>query len=162
MNMKKIIAIAAAMLLALCASAQSSKSLYNKYSGEKGISAVYISPAMFRLIGKLPELELADEDVDISRIIKSLEGMYILSTENLAMGTRICDDVDKLLRSGKYELLMEAKDDGEVMKMYTVTKGEFITSFVMLSVNDDEVDFIGFDGQIRNSDFEALIAESQK
>lgn len=162
MTMKKIIAIAAAMLLALCASAQSSKSLYNKYSGEKGISAVYISPAMFRLIGKLPELELADEDVDISRIIKSLEGMYILSTENLAMGTRICDDVDKLLRSGKYELLMEAKDDGEVMKMYTVTKGELITSFVMLSVNDDEVDFIGFDGQIRNSDFEALIAESQK
>ena len=123
---------------------------------------MYISPAMFRLIGKLPELELADEDVDISRIIKSLEGMYILSTENLAMGTRICDDVDKLLRSGKYELLMEAKDDGEVMKMYTVTKGELITSFVMLSVDDDEVDFIGFDGQIRNSDFEALIAESQK
>ena len=77
--MKKIIAIAAAMLLALCASAQSSKSLYNKYSGEKGISAVYISPAMFRLIGKLPELELADEDVDISRIIKSLEGMYFFS-----------------------------------------------------------------------------------
>ena len=160
--MKKLAIIAAALLMGVASYAQSAKSIYNKYSEEPKVSAVYVSPAMFRLIGKLPELELADEDVDISRIIKSLEGMYILSTENLAMGTRICDDVDKLLRSGKYELLMEAKDDGEVMKMYTVTKGEFITSFVMLSVNDDEVDFIGFDGQIRNSDFEALIAESQK
>ena len=65
-------------------------------------------------------------------------------------------------KAQEIEEVMEAKDDGEVMKMYTVTKGELITSFVMLSVDDDEVDFIGFDGQIRNSDFEALIAESQQ
>ena len=47
--MKKIIAIAAAMLLTLTAFAQKDgQKIYNKYSDAKGVSAVYMSPSMFR------------------------------------------------------------------------------------------------------------------
>ena len=52
--MKKIITILTALTLAVAAFAQSGKDLYNKYSDLEGINAVYISPAMFRMIGKIP------------------------------------------------------------------------------------------------------------
>ena len=46
--MKKIFAIAAAMLVTVSAFAQDGKSIYKKYSDAENVSAVYISPAMFR------------------------------------------------------------------------------------------------------------------
>ena len=49
--MKKIILIFAALLLAFSAFAQDGRSIYNRYSDEEGVTAVYISPAMFRLLG---------------------------------------------------------------------------------------------------------------
>ena len=48
--MKKIALIAAFSLLVATAFAQDGKSIYNKYSDEKNVSAVYISPTMFRLM----------------------------------------------------------------------------------------------------------------
>ena len=51
--MKKLFIIAAVMLLGTLAKAQDAKSIYNKFSDEQGVSAVYISPSMFKLIGKL-------------------------------------------------------------------------------------------------------------
>ena len=44
--MKKIFIVAVAMLLTFTAFAQDGRSIYNKYSDAKGVSAVYVSPAM--------------------------------------------------------------------------------------------------------------------
>ena len=56
--MKKIIVFAALLLSFICASAQDGKHIYMKYSDEPNVSAVYVSPAMFRLIGRIPEHNL--------------------------------------------------------------------------------------------------------
>ena len=71
LNMKRICAIAAAMLLTITAFAQDGKSIYNKYSDLKGVTAVYVSPAMFRLMGKIPDINLGDGDLNLSPIITS-------------------------------------------------------------------------------------------
>ena len=59
--MKKILIIIAFLLLAMEAFGQSAKDLYNKYSDLNGVSAVYVSPAMFRMIGKLPDVDMESE-----------------------------------------------------------------------------------------------------
>ena len=46
--MKRILVMTVAVLTAVSAFAQSGKDIYNRYSGREGVSAVYISPAMFR------------------------------------------------------------------------------------------------------------------
>ena len=68
--MKKIIAILAAFVATTALFAQQTeKEIYAKYNGKKGVSTVYISPAMFTMMSKLPELEVADDkDVDIKKI----------------------------------------------------------------------------------------------
>lgn len=158
--MKKILLALTALLLATTALAQSPKAIYSKYSDEKGVSAVYISHAMFKLIGKVPNLEMGDGNVDIAPIIKDLTGMYIISIEkNSAAGDKLYKDVNNYVRTSAYELLMEAKDDGEVMRMYTVGDSKTIKSFVMLAMEPDEVTFIGFEGIIPREKLEDAIAK---
>lgn len=155
--MKNIIIIIASMLVSVSAFAQNGKAIYQKYSDEKGVDAVYISPAMFRMIGNLP-MSIEDNDIDIASIVKSLSGFYLLSVENEAVSLKLMADVDRLIRSGKFELMMEAKDDGDKMTIYTATEGDSITSLVMVAAEPSETTFICLDGRILTADFENMLA----
>ena len=162
--MKRIL-IFTAIVLFLCplaCFAQNGKSIYQKYSDAENVSAVYISPAMFRLIGKIPELEINDSGVNLAPVIRSLTGMYILNSENQAINANLSSDVDRFIRGGRYEMLMEVKDSGETVRMYTVGDKKTIESFVMLAVDGDEVTFICLDGQMPRDETEKLIIEATK
>ena len=153
--MKKIFIVAVAMLLTFTAFAQDGRSIYNKYSDAKGVSAVYVSPAMFRLIKHIPQLEV--EGVDISPLIKSLDGLYVIDSENDSINKSIANDAEKFVKSGSYELLMEVKDDGEVVHMYTAGKKDIINSFVLITSEPGECTFICFTGEINRNDLEKAI-----
>ncbi len=161
--MKKL-AIIAGLLLAICTStfAQSGKSIYNKYSDSKGASAVYISPSMFKLIGKLPDIDVADGEVNLTPVVKSLEGMYLISIEDSKDSKKLKEDAEAMVKSGKYELLMETKEDGETVRIHVINSGEYVTSLVILTSERDETTFIAFDGKIRQEDIEKLLAASIK
>jgi hypothetical protein len=163
--MKRIYAIAVMLLMTVAAYAQSGKSLYNKYSDSNGVSAVYISPAMFRMIGQLPDLdvEAADgEKVDIAPLVRSFEGFYLLSVSDKSQAAELKQEVQSMIKSGSFEMLMEAKDSGSTMRIYTVGDDKIISSLVMLAQEGDSVQFICLEGTINRKDFETLIAKSIK
>ena len=160
--MKKIYAMMVLLSLSLTAFAQGGRDLYEKYSDLPGISAVYISPAMFRLIGKIPDVELQDESVNLTPLIKSMSGFYILSTEDRATSESLYADVKKFVKSGRYELLMETKDDGQVLRMYTVGDEKTVESFVMVTKEDSEVSVISFDGKMDREQMENILAETAR
>ena len=62
--MKRLVILAALLLTTLSSFAQDGKSIYQKYSESEGVSAVYISPAMFRLIGRIPDLNVEGESAN--------------------------------------------------------------------------------------------------
>ncbi len=162
--MKRILFLTVILLIvsALSAFAQNGRSIYQKYSDAENVSAIYISPAMFRLIGKIPELEINDSDVNLAPVVRTLTGMYILNSENQAINASLRGDVDRFIKGGRYELLMEAKDDGETVRMYTVGDSKTIESFVMFVVDGDETTFICLDGQMPREQTEKLILEAAK
>ena len=156
--MKRItLLLAALMLLCLSAHAQDGKSIYQKYSED--VSAVYISPAMFRLIGKIPDLETGDNKVNLTPVIRSLTGMYIINSENASINDQLRNEAERFIKAGRYELLMEVKDHGEAVRMYTVGSEKLINGFVMLAAEPNEVTFICLDGQMARDQFEKLVAE---
>ena len=128
--MKRIIIIATLLLASISTFAQNGKSIYQKYSDAENVSAVYISPAMFRLIGKIPDMNVEGNDVNLAPIIRSLSGLYIISSENPQINSQIKADAEKFINGGEYELLMEAKDNGETVRMYTVGTEKVVNSFV--------------------------------
>ena len=160
--MKKLYILVAMLILSVTAYAQDGRSIYNKYSDNANVEAVYISPAMFRLIGKIPDMPVEEGSVNLGPIIKTLSGLYILSIKEDRVAEELAEDVNRFISKGQYELLMEAKDNGEVMRMYTVGDDFVVNSFVMLAREAGEVNFICLDGTIPRDQLENLIAEAAK
>ena len=160
--MKKIITIAVLLLTFICASAQNGKSIYQKYSEVEGVSAVYISPAMFRIMGKLPDLNVEGENVNLAPVIKTLTGLYMINTGSGQVSAKMMKDVDRFISSGHYELLMEAKESGELMRMYTVGTEEIVDSFVMIADDKSETTFICLDGKMNRAELEKVLAEKME
>ena len=158
--MKRIALIAALLLLTISSFAQNGRSIYQKYSDTEGISAVYISPAMFRLMGKMPDLQMEGEDVNLAPLVLSLSGLYLISCEDSAVGKEIIKDAEKLVAAGKYELLLEAKDSGEAVRIYTVGDDKTVTGFVMIAADSSETTFICLDGTMEREELENLLAQS--
>lgn len=161
--MKRITAIAVMLLIAVGAFAQEGRNIYNRYSDSEGVSAVYISPAMFKLIGKIPELNVEvgeGENMDLAPLIRSFSGFYMLDMSGSAKSAEMVADVEAMVKKGRYELLMEVKDDGDNVNIYTVGNEKTIESFVFLCRSDGDVQFICIDGTMNRSEVEALIAKA--
>ena len=160
--MKKFYILVLMLLASVSALAQNGRALYNKYSDLPDVEAVYISPAMFRLIGKIPDVEMQEGSVNFGPIIKTLSGLYILNIPKSDAAAQLADEVNHFVTKGHYELLMEAKDTGEVMRMYTVGDEKIVNSLVMLSRDGSETSFICLDGTMPREQLESLIAEAAK
>ena len=158
--MKRIAILAALLLTTISSFAQNGKDIYQKYSEAEGVSAVYISPAMFRLIGKIPDLKVEGENVNIAPVIQSLTGLYLIDSKNQAINATLKADAEKFVRSGHYELLMEAKDSGEIVRMFTVGSKETVNGFVMIANEGEETTFIFLDGKMNKDELENLLAEA--
>lgn len=156
--MKRFYMIIAVMLISVTAFGQTAKSIYNKYNNEKDVSTVYISPTMFKMIGQLPDLEIGDDGVDITPIIKSLKGMYVVDSKNPQVNGSLRGEINALLTKKEFELLLELSDEGQRMKMFTKVQGELISSFIMVVEESNEITFIMFEGKIAMKDFNRLIS----
>lgn len=159
--MKKIIVTAIAILMAVAMFAHNGESIYRKYSGKPGVTGVYISPAMFRMMGSLPLEEMVDGQ-DLAPLIKQMNGFYLIEVSDAAIAGEVEADVRRLLSSNKFELLMEVKDEGNTVKMMSLTEGDYVKSFVISCIEENETVFICLDGDILKSDLDNFIASQVK
>ena len=149
------------LLIAVGAFAQEGKRLYNKYSDQEGVSAVYISPAMFKLMGQLPDINVETADgkkMDMAPLVRSFSGFYMLSFEKMsAASAELYKEVSSMVNKGGFELLMEVKDDGSTIRMYTLGDEKVVNSFVCIINEEDETMFFSLEGSMNRSDLENLI-----
>lgn len=160
--MKRIAAFVAAMLLLTAGSwAQDGKGIYNKYSDNEEVSAVYISSSMFKLMGKVPNMQLSDgNSMNLGSIIKNLNSMYLLDCEDPDLCKEIISDVNKFINKYDFDLLMEIKDKGEVVRIYTSGNEKTVTQFIMTASEYDAFTFICLDGTMSRADLEKAIAKA--
>ena len=151
------------LLIAVGAFAQEGKRLYNKYSDQEGVSAVYISPAMFKLMGQLPDINVETADgkkMDMAPLVRSFSGFYMLSFEKKsAASAELYKEVTSMVNKGNFELLMEVKDDGSTIRMYTLGDEKVVNSFVCIINEEDETMFFSLEGSMNRSDLEKLISD---
>jgi len=162
--MSKLMAIVLLLMTCISASAQEWSEFFSKYKGKKGIESVYISPDMFQLIGRLPEIEVLDDDINISSAVLSLKGLYVLESENAKISEALLSDVGGFVRSRNMKLIMSGIEDDEKSEIYTLTDGDNISCMVFLSIEDHEkeVDVIVLEGNISKDNLNKLINKSKK
>lgn len=159
--MKQIFSFLLAALLALPMAAQDGKSFYEKYSDAEGVDAVHVSGFMLHLVDRFMPVD-DEDDEDMKRLMKSFSGIYVLNSENARVSANIMKDVEKASKRGNCEELMEAKEDGSVMHIYTMGDEDIVRSLFIVTQADDEVSLVSIDGKMPRQELEKAIAESKK
>ncbi len=149
-------------LVAFTAFGQDYKTIYQKYSDDERVTAVYISPAMFKMIGKLPEVRIEDNGLDLAPMIKSMTGFYMLQTEDSSLAEKISKDVTRIVGGGKFETLMEIKDKGQKVNILSLGDDQFLKSLLLTVFDSGESMFIGIDGLMNRADVENAVATVSK
>ena len=103
---------------------------------------------------------MKDSPVDIGSLIKELKGMYLLGSEDTEIIESLKDDVKKYIKKNKFEMLMEIKEKGETIKIYTDGSDKTVYQIVVTATGEDGFKFICLDGEINRKDLEKAIAES--
>ncbi len=132
-------------------SGRSAKSIFREFASEKGSERVAISG----LICKLAALGNSDEDAEF---LRSVDGVYVLDmsdcTENAKL--RFRNKIHELNLEG-YELMMEASDDEDNVRIYVRLDKDNIKDLLIYSVGDEPC-FVNICGNFKMSDIDGLVA----
>ncbi len=151
--MKKIVLAVSLILFAFTSWAQTAgQGIYKKFANEKNVSGVYISPAMFSIVKRLPDMD--DEDI---KAIKSLSGFYVMEITNNSVAAKVKNEVNSLVSKKGYELYMEAVEEDEKMQIYCYREADLIRSIILLSEEPDETDFICIEGEMSEAMLQSIM-----
>lgn len=145
--MKKSFVIFLITALPLFAMAQNTPvdELFDKYSGQEGITSVYITSYMF---GMFADLETDDPEFD--KLIKNLKGIKILATDDSFKGSGINfykEIIDKLPKSVYKELMVIKEKDQDVQFLINEKDG-IITELLIIAGGKSENAIISIQGNI--------------
>lgn len=139
------------MMMALCGICRAQDALFQKYEDVDGVTTVYISKAMFRM---MPHLNAGNKD--ISKIAYKLDRLQILDCERPSLIPGIKKMALAIYKNGKYEYIMRVNDDGEHTIIYQKQHAGGKNEFVLLSDEKDELSIINLLGNVTLNEIKGL------
>jgi len=117
--------------------------LYDDYSGKEGITSVYISEFMFRLIA-----EMEPEDEEFKGLVNELSGIKILTVSNSKHYRDFKKNVIGVISSDGYKELMVVKEENSIVKILVKESKGKISEMIILSDEKDDASLIILQGNI--------------
>lgn len=156
--MKKIFIIALALFTSLVAQSQINPvdEMFNKYSGQPGITSVSISSKMFSMFANV---DLEDED--LNALVSRLKSIRILTVDSVALNKKLNfnDELSKKLSPSVYEELMTMKEGSKVTRFLTTMSGNTISELLVITGGVNGNELISVKGDI---DLKSISALSRK
>jgi hypothetical protein len=148
-QMKKLIIILLMLLPFQMMAQDAVDKLFDKYSGMDGFTTVNISG---KLLGMASQFE--QDDKEAQNMLSSLTGIRILSVDDEALNKSL-NFYDELNKDhffdkikGEYELLMDVKEKGQVVKFYVKENKEKRISHLLMVVGGDDNALISITGNL--------------
>ena len=138
--MKRVI-LTVCMAAVTCTTAFAQKVLFDKYSETEGVTTVYISRNMMRMMG-----QVRAGNKDISRIARRLDHLQILSCDRPSLVTSI----------RKFSVVMQVNDGGEHTTIYERHYPNGKNEFSLLSVERGEISIINILGNVSLQDIQGI------
>ena len=150
--------------------------VYNRWCDMTDVNAVYIGPDMFRITGQLPRMDILERKLDLTPIIQSFKGLYMLdfaqfrskdpnvrySRNSVVGGLR--KDIRDFLDKNGYKTLMDHRKDGQYTRLYIAGDSQTVRGFVLVNLDDNfnYGRFICLEGSIPQEKFQRLISKILK
>ena len=136
--MKRLILSVLIAITAFAAHAQ--HDYFDKYADMEGVTSVYVS------------------NVDMSGIIKKLDGLYILTTEEPQIMEALRKETAFINKKEGYEELMRVKEDGQKVTIYMKEQKDDRSEYVLVvDSTDDEFVVMVFSGTLQPEDVQGIV-----
>lgn len=146
--MKRILAFLAIALLPWFAMGQSSQDVFNAFKGEKDVTKVTITKYMFEMFADL-DIESDDpEDQEFLQLIKGLDGITILTTEQSQHVKNLTDQVKKVIEKGGFKEMMIVEDQDQQVKFLVHEIEDQVDELIMFVDEPGNVVFMSIRGDI--------------
>ena len=170
--MKRILFIIMMAMACVSMSAQNASSstkftsLFEKFEDAKNVESVYISKAMFDLIGSCIGSKLVGvksmEDFLIRDKLSKIDHLYILSSKDTKMAAGLADIFSSYYKEGKFEELMRMKDNGQKTTIYMQQMKNKMSEFGLFSTGDGETRIISIVGTLTINDIKDVVGKDAK
>ena len=149
--MKRFQILLFAFILSVSAFAQ--KEFIDKLGNIDGVTSVYVSKTMLKL---LPQLDV--KELDLKKISQKMDGVQILTADNLNAVKKLKTSALSYLQKNKYEQLIEVKDGKENTTIFMKQKNKDYSSFVLLSADGNQSAFtlIALSGSLTLEDIQSI------
>jgi len=145
--MKRIVLLAAAFLMVFSSYANDPiKELMSKYKGEKGITTINISNGLLFL------LSCVDNDDELDKMSKNLDGIRIIVDESRGEKVRFTDELKEYIAKGGYEEMITVNEEDEKVRILIKHNKEKIQEMLILVDSDDENVLVQMTGDFKLSD----------
>lgn len=148
--MKRII-LTLCMTMVACITAFAQKALFEKYSETDGVSTVYISRNMMRMMGNVKA-----GNKDISKIAGRLDYLQILSCERPSLIPSIKKSAQSIFNQQKYSIVMQVNERGEHTTIYERHYPNGKNEFSLLAIERYEITIINLLGNISLQDIQGI------
>lgn len=155
--MKKYVVALILTIVCQTGLAQSAESLFNYFKDEKGVESVSVSPFLM----KFARLFM-DESEKENPMIKGINSVRVLDLEESPKNVqeRFAKEVDKLKLNG-YETWIQAKEDGETVKIVAKVKDEVVRELLVLQTGEGNCALVMIKGKIKREDIQAVIEDDK-
>ena len=145
--MKRII-LTLCMTMIACITAFAQKALFEKYSETDGVSTVYISHNMMRMMGNVKA-----GNKDISKVAGRLQ---ILSCERPSLIPSIKKSAQNIFNQQKYSIVVQVNEGGEHTTIYERHYPNGKNEFALLAIERNEITIINLLGNISLQDIQGI------
>lgn len=144
-------AIMTALIAAFVTTMSAQDALFRKYENVKGVSIVFISKTMFRM---MPELKNGSQDMN--RIMKKIDRLNVLECDRPSLNGKIRAAAVAEYSRGGYELVMRTSEGGETTRIYMRKRKDGNTEYALLNEDEDELNIINITGTMTLQDIKNL------
>ena len=127
------------------------KAFFDKYDDKEGISTVYISATMLRMMGNVQAV-----NKDITRIAKRLDHIQVLECERPSLINSIKNAAFAYYKQAKYAIVMKTKSNGEDVTIYEKRYKNGKNEYVLLTVERDELTIVNLLGRVSLEEIQAI------
>jgi len=137
---------------------QAQNKIFEKLSNHKDITTVYISKS---LLNMMPNLDTGG--ADIKGLAGKLEQLEIYSSNDNKDATKVIrDEIDGLVKSKTYEVLMKVKDQGNNVTFYAYKEKDKIKDLVMFVDDPESCTIIRIMGNFTTDDIQKVMDGTTK
>lgn len=144
--MKRLIVLIGLFLGSTAIFAQSSTEIIESYKGKEDVSYISINKYLFSMFS---DVDADDSDSkEFLDVVKTLDGMKILTTENKKIGDEIYAKASKYLQKHNFNELMSIEEKGKTVVFSIKGEGKKVSELIMLVKEDSNIVFMSILGDI--------------